>query len=149
MRFTIPDEGCITEGKDDWIGIYDINTGNYLGGDYWYRANEGRYNHGFLWGKKYLPACGLYDMCLIPRGKKIPIGKKIRIKVMPKPDKISNFIFPNIHINVLFDGGKNCAPLLAEIQIHHNTVLNINKEQHKLYEIVRAADIEAVAGNKK
>ena len=57
-------------------------------------------------------------------------------------------MFPNLHINVLFQA-EGCAPIVAEIQIHHEDVLAVTKQDHKLYEVIRAKSIAALAGAKQ
>ena len=47
--------------------------------------------------------------------------------------------FPNIHINVLFKA-KDCVRIVAEIQIHLESIQTLMKHDHNLYEIVRAGD---------
>ena len=54
-------------------------------------------------------------------------------------------MFPNLHINVLFQAD-GCAPIVAEVQVHHERVLAVAKQDHKLYEVVRAESIAALAG---
>ena len=56
------------------------------------------------------------------------------------------FTFPNLHINVLFQAGGGAALIVAEIQIHHEAVLAVSKQDHKLYEVIRADSIAALAG---
>jgi len=56
--------------------------------------------------------------------------------------------FPNLHINVLFRAGDGFAPIVAEVQIHHERVLAVSKQDHKLYEVVRAKSMAAVAAGK-
>jgi hypothetical protein len=60
-------------------------------------------------------------------------------------DGISETQFPNLHINVLFQA-EGCAPIVAEIQVHHAQVLALAKSGHKLYEVTRAPSIDALAG---
>ena len=59
-------------------------------------------------------------------------------------DGISETQFPNLHINVLFQA-EGCAPIVAEIQVHHAKVLALAKSGHKLYEVTRAPSIDALA----
>ena len=54
--------------------------------------------------------------------------------------------FPNLHANVLFRAGAGFAPIVAEIQVHHAGVLAVSKQDHKLYEVIRAKPIAALAG---
>jgi ABC-type branched-subunit amino acid transport system substrate-binding protein len=49
-------------------------------------------------------------------------------------------VFPNLHLNVLFRA-EGCAPMIAEIQLHLHDVLALAKQDHKLYEVKRAAGI--------
>ena len=55
-------------------------------------------------------------------------------------------MFPNLHINVLFQA-EGCTPIVAEIQIHHERVLAVTKQDHKLYEVTRAHSIAALVKN--
>jgi len=54
--------------------------------------------------------------------------------------------FANLHINVLFRAGDGFAPIVAEIQVHHREMLELSKSGHKLYEVIRAGSIAALAG---
>ena len=54
--------------------------------------------------------------------------------------------FPNLHVNVLFRA-EGCAPIVAEIQIHHERVLAVSKQDHKLYEVIRAESMADVCRN--
>ena len=56
--------------------------------------------------------------------------------------------YPNLHVNVLFQA-EGCAPIVAEIQVHHAGVLTVSKQDHKLYEVTRAKSIAALATNKR
>ena len=56
--------------------------------------------------------------------------------------------FPNLHINVLFQA-EGCAPIVAEIQIHHKKVKKVNDQDHKLYEVIRAETINALSSSVK
>ena len=49
-------------------------------------------------------------------------------------------MFPNLHINVLFQA-EGCAPIVAEVQIHHEEVQIVAQQEHKLYEVKRAKTI--------
>ena len=55
------------------------------------------------------------------------------------------FTFPNLHVNVLFQAD-GCAPLVAEVQVRLRSVLPLTLSSHKLYEVVRAESIAALAG---
>ena len=56
-------------------------------------------------------------------------------------------MFPNLHINMLFQA-EGCAPIVAEVQVHHERVLEMLKQDHKLYEVTRAKSMAAVAAGK-
>ena len=55
-------------------------------------------------------------------------------------------VFPNLHVNLLFQAGDGFAPLVAEVQIRLRSVLPLTLSSHKLYEVVRAESIAALAG---
>ena len=44
---------------------------------------------------------------------------------------------PNLHVNVVF-GEDTDMPVLAEIQIHLQSVVDLKKSSHKLYQVTRA-----------
>ena len=44
---------------------------------------------------------------------------------------------PNLHVNVVFGEGTD-MPVLAEIQIHLQPVVDLKKDSHKLYQVTRA-----------
>ena len=52
------------------------------------------------------------------------------------------------HVNVLFQAD-GCAPIVAEIQVHHEQVKAVNDQDHKLYEIIRAESMDAAAPAKR
>ena len=54
-----------------------------------------------------------------------------------------NYTFPNLHVNILHQS-PNCAPMVCEVQIHLSAVLEGAKQDHRLYEIVRAAAVDAL-----
>ena len=66
-------------------------------------------------------------------------------RLTPELQEGCTTMFPNLHINVLFEA-PGCAPIVAEVQIHHEAVLAVSKQDHKLYEIKRAKSIAALAG---
>ena len=47
---------------------------------------------------------------------------------------------PNLHVNVVFGEGRTDGkpPILAEIQIHLQPVVDLKKDSHKLYQVTRA-----------
>ena len=49
-------------------------------------------------------------------------------------------VFPNLHLNVLFKADE-CAPMVAEVQLHLHEVLELAKQDHKLFEVKRAEKI--------
>ena len=55
------------------------------------------------------------------------------------------FTFPNLHVNLLFQAD-GCAPVVAEVQVRLRSVLPLTLSSHKLYEVVRAESIAALAG---
>jgi hypothetical protein len=50
--------------------------------------------------------------------------------------------FPNLHANVLFRA-PGCAPIVAEVQVHHEGVLGVAKQDHKLYFVARTSTFGA------
>ena len=44
---------------------------------------------------------------------------------------------PNLHVNVIF-GEDGPMPIVAEIQIHYQPVIELKKCSHKLYQVTRA-----------
>ena len=53
---------------------------------------------------------------------------------------------PNLHVNVLFmhavENMEVC--IVAEVQIYVDAILQIKRESHKIYNVTRAANIEAL-----
>ena len=49
---------------------------------------------------------------------------------------------PNLHANVLFRA-PGCAPIVAEVQVHHEGVLGVAKQDHKLYFVARTSTFGA------
>ena len=68
------------------------------------------------------------------------------LRTDPETGKKMRTEFPNLHFNVLFQAGAGFAPIVAEIQVHHEAVLRVAKQDHKLYEVIRADSIAALAG---
>ncbi len=56
--------------------------------------------------------------------------------------------FPNLHVNVLFKHESD-APIVAEVQIYLDEVIELKKDSHKLYQITRADSISALDPRKR
>jgi len=51
---------------------------------------------------------------------------------------------PCLHANLLFEG--ELGSIVVEVQVHLFSIMEVKKESHKLYEVVRAKKMEALRG---
>ena len=54
-----------------------------------------------------------------------------------------NYQPPNIHMNLLFKS-EGRSPIVCELQIQNSEVMHLSHIQHMLYEVRRAANIDAL-----